>query len=197
MALDKNQIARPTLDKNLESKISEDLLRTLKERFEKNIHRHAGLDWKSIESKLKCAPQKLWTLNYMEETSGEPDVLGYDAETNELIFCDCSAESPAGRRSFCYDPEALASRKKDKPKHSAIGFAQEMGAEILTQEQYFELQKLGNFDVKTSSWIKTPAEIRKLGGAIFGDKRYNQIFIYHNGVESYYASRGFRCILKV
>ena len=176
---------------------AEDLIALLKMRFEKNMHRHESLDWKCVESKLKNAPEKLWTLNEMERTGGEPDVTGFDAETNEFIFCDCSAESPAERRSFCYDPEALASRKKDKPKNSAIGAATEMGAEILTQEQYFELQKLGNFDLKTSTWLKTPAEIRKLGGAIFGDKRYNQVFIYHNGVESYYASRGFRCILKV
>ncbi len=193
----KDQIVKPTVVKNLESDISEDLLKTLKERFEKNMHRHEGLDWERVLSKLKSAPQKLWTLNEMERTGGEPDVTGFDAKTKEFIFCDCSAESPAERRSFCYDPEALASRKKDKPKNSAIGAATEMGAEILTQEQYFELQKLGNFDLKTSSWLQTPAEIRKLGGAIFGDKRYNQVFIYHNGVESYYASRGFRCILKV
>lgn len=176
---------------------AEDLIALLKTRFEKNMHRHEGLDWKSVESKLKNAPEKLWTLNEMEQTGGEPDVTGFDAKTKEFIFCDCNAESPTGRRSFCYDPEALASRKKDKPRNSAIGAATEMGAEILNQEQYFKLQKLGNFDLKTSSWLQTPSEIRKLGGAIFGDKRYNQVFIYHNGVESYYASRGFRCILKV
>lgn len=193
----KNQSVNPTEVKNLETNVAEDLLKTLKDRFEKNMHRHEGLDWKSVESKLKNAPEKLWTLNEMERTGGEPDVTGFDAETKEFIFCDCSAESPVERRSFCYDPEALASRKKDKPKNSAIGAANEMGAEILNQEQYFELQKLGSFDLKTSTWLKTPTDIRKLGGAIFGDKRYNQVFIYHNGVESYYASRGFRCILKV
>lgn len=195
--VDKNDISKTIIDNDLGAQLTEDLLKTLKERFEKNMHRHEGLVWESVESKLKNAPEKLWTLNEMERTGGEPDVTGFDAETNEFIFCDCSSESPASRRSFCYDPEALASRKKDKPKNSAIGAAQEMGAEILNQEQYFELQKLENIDLKTSTWLKTPAEIRKLGGAIFGDKRYNQVFIYHNGVESYYASRGFRCILKV
>ena len=183
--------------KKLDAKQSEDLINLLKVRFEKNMHRHKDLDWKSIEAKLKNAPEKLWTVNEMERTGGEPDVIGFDKKSEEFIFCDCSTESPKDRRSFCYDCEALESRKKDKPKNNAIDVAKEFGAEILTQEEYFELQKLENFDMKTSSWLKTPAEIRKLGGAIFGDKRYNQVFIYHNGAESYYAARGFRCILKV
>ena len=175
----------------------DDLIYLLKVRFEQNLHRHLNLDWNNIEKKLIQSPKKLQILNEMERTSGEPDVIGYDENTKEFIFCDCSSESPKERRSFCYDQEALESRKKDKPKNSAVGFAREIGAEIMTQDEYFQLQKLENFDTKTSSWLKTPAEIRNLGGAIFGDKRYNQVFIYHNGAESYYAARGFRCILRV
>ena len=183
--------------KKLEAQQSDDFISILETRFESNKHRHPDLSWKMIEAKLKSNPLKLWSLYQMEQTGGEPDVIGFDKKTEEFIFCDCSTESPKERRSFCYDKEALESRKKDKPKNSAMEVAKEMGVEITTKEEYFELQKLENFDLKTSSWLQTPSEIRKLGGAIFGDKRYNQVFIYHNGAESYYAARGFRCILKV
>ena len=182
----------------------EELLRTLKSRFEKNMNRHKGLEWIKIESKLKASTKKLWVLNEMERTGGEPDVVSYDKKTNIYVFYDCSEESPKGRRSLCYDREALDSRKEYKPKNSAIDMAADMGIEILTEEQYRELQKLGNpaslaggFDLKTSSWVKTPADIRKLGGAIFCDRRYDTVFVYHNGAESYYAARGFRGSLKV
>ncbi len=173
------------------------LLETLKIRFEQHMNRHQGLDWASVETKLKAQPQKLWSLNQMEETGGEPDVVSYDKKTGEYLFYDCADETPKGRRSVCYDQEALNSRKEHKPKNSAIGMATEMGIELLTEEEYRALQKLGKFDTKTSSWLKTPAEIRKLGGAIFGDFRYNNVFIYHNGAESYYAARSFRGSLKV
>lgn len=173
------------------------LLSTLKIRFEQHMNRHQGMDWASVEAKLKAQPQKLWSLNQMEETSGEPDVVGYDKKTGEYLFYDCADETPKGRRSVCYDQEALNSRKKHKPKNSAVGMATEMGIELLTEEEYRALQKLGKFDTKTSSWLKTPDEIRKLGGAIFGDFRYNNVFIYHNGAESYYAARSFRGSLKV
>ncbi len=175
----------------------QELFRILKARFEKNMKRHKGLDWASIQAKLEANAAKLWSLNEMEETGGEPDVIGYDKKNDEYLFVDCSPESPKGRRSICYDPEALASRKEHKPKHSALGMADEMGIEILTEEQYQALQQLGTFDSKTSSWIKTPAAIRERGGAIFGDWRYGHVFIYHNGAESYYAARGFRGVLKV
>lgn len=175
----------------------EELLKTLQTRFEKNLNRHKDLEWKKVQAKLEANPEKLWSLNEMEETGGEPDVIKYDKTTDEYVFYDCSAESPKGRRSVCYDPEALESRKQHKPKHSAIGMAAEMGIELLTEEQYHELQQLGKFDTKTSSWIATPADIRALGGAIFGDWRYGQTFIYHNGAESYYGVRGFRACLKV
>ena len=175
----------------------EELLKTLQTRFEKNLHRHKNLEWTKVQEKLEANPEKLWSLNEMEETEGEPDVIKYDNTTDEYVFYDCSAESPKGRRSVCYDPEALASRKQHKPKHSAIGMAAEMGVELLTEEQYHELQQLGKFDTKTSSWIATPADIRALGGAIFGDWRYGKTFIYHNGAESYYGARGFRACLKV
>ncbi|MDF1674193.1 MAG: DUF4256 domain-containing protein [Vicingaceae bacterium] len=175
----------------------EELLKTLQTRFEKNLNRHKNLEWKKIQEKLEANPEKLWSLNEMEETGGEPDVIKYDKTTGEYVFYDCSAESPKGRRSVCYDPEALASRKQHKPKHSAIGMAVEMGIELLTEEQYHELQQLGKFDTKTSSWIATPADVRVLGGAIFGDWRYGKTFIYHNGAESYYGARGFRACLKV
>lgn len=173
------------------------LISILKVRFEKNISFHEGLEWDQVLAKLEKNPGKLWSLNEMESSGGEPDVIGHNIKTGEFIFCDCSKESPKGRRSICYDLEALNSRKKFKPKHSAIGMAAEMGIEILSDEQYRELQKLGNFDTKTSSWLKTPMDIRKLGGAIFGDWRYGQMFIYHNGAESYYAARGFRGVLRV
>lgn len=175
----------------------QELLLLLRARFEKNIQRHKGIEWTKVQARLEANASKLGSLNQMETTGGEPDVVGYDKKTGEYIFYDCAAESPAGRRSICYDPEALESRKENKPKNSALGMAAEMGIEILTEEQYRELQQLGKFDTKTSSWIKTPAEIRKLGGAIFGDWRYGQIFVYHNGAESYYAARAFRGSLRV
>ncbi|MCB0549107.1 MAG: DUF4256 domain-containing protein [Phaeodactylibacter sp.] len=175
----------------------EELLKILKTRFEKNMHRHEGMEWPQIQAKLEKAPEKMWPLNEMEKTGGEPDVVGYDKQSSEYIFYDCSAESPKGRRSVCYDPEALESRKENKPKNSAVGMAAEMGINLLTEEQYRELQKFGKFDTKTSSWIETPADLRALGGAIFGDWRYGRVFIYHNGAESYYAARGFRGSLSV
>lgn len=181
----------------MKAKERDALLATLKDRFEKNMKRHKGLDWAAVQARLEAAPKKLDALDAMEKTGGEPDVIGHDKASGEFLFCDCSAESPEGRRSYCYDAEALAARKENKPAHSAVAAAAEMGIELLTQEQYRELHKLGKFDLKTSSWLKTPAEIRKLGGAIFGDFRYGTIFIYHNGVQSYYAGRGFRGILKV
>jgi hypothetical protein len=173
------------------------LIRVLQERFEKNRNRHEDFEWSKVQAKLEANTKKLWSLNEMERTEGEPDVVGYDAKTDEYIFYDCSAESPKGRRSACYDREALESRKEHKPKNSAIDMAVNMGIELLTEEQYRELQKLGNFDTKTSSWIKTPAEIRNLGGALFADFRYNNVFVYHNGAESYYAARGFRGSLRI
>lgn|SRR5690606_24252545 len=175
----------------------EELLKTLKDRFEKNMNRHPGLEWTRIQARLEADPQKLESLYEMERTGGEPDVVGYDESTDEYIFYDCSPESPVGRRSVCYDQEALESRKKHKPKNSAVGMATAMGVELLTEEQYRELQKLEEFDAKTSSWIKTPPDIRELGGALFCDRRYGKVFVYHNGAESYYASRGFRCWLRV
>jgi len=175
----------------------EELLGALKARFEKNMNRHKGLEWAEIQAKLEADPSKLWSLNEMERTGGEPDVVGHDKKTGETIFYDCSAESPKGRRSLCYDGEALESRKEFKPEDNAMDMAAAMGIEILTEEQYRELQKLGNFDTKTSSWLKTPPEIRKLGGAIFADRRYDHVFVYHNGAESYYGSRGFRGWLRV
>ncbi len=175
----------------------EALLRVLKTRFEKNMNRYAGLDWADVLTRLEANPEKLWSLHIMEETGGEPDVVGRDQRTGEYIFYDCSAESPKGRRSVCYDREALDSRKEHKPADNALEMAASMGIEILTEDQYRELQKLGSFDLKTSSWVKTPEDIRKLGGAIFCDRRYNTVFVYHNGAESYYAARGFRGSLKV
>jgi hypothetical protein len=174
-----------------------ELLRVLKARFEKNMNRHEGLEWAKVLAKLEANTEKLWSLNEMERTGGEPDVVGYDKKTGETIFYDCSAESPKDRRSVCYDRESLDSRKESKPKDSAMDMADAMGIEILTEEQYRELQKLGNFDTKTSSWLKTPSEIRKLGGAIFADRRYDHVFVYHNGADSYYGARGFRGSLKV
>lgn len=175
----------------------EDLLQALQIRFEKNMNRHKGLEWAGVQAKLQENPKKLQSLQEMEKTGGEPDVVGYDKKTNEYIFYDCSPESPNGRRSVCYDGEALASRKEHKPANSAMEMAEAMGIQLLTEEQYRDLQKLGNFDTKTSSWLKTPSDIRSLGGAIFGDRRYDTVFIYHNGAESYYAVRGFRGSLRV
>ena len=175
----------------------EDLLRTLKARFEKNVNRHKGLEWAEVQAKLEAKPEKLWSLHEMEKTGGEPDVVGHDKETGEYVFYDCSAESPAGRRSLCYDREALEARKANKPENSAVDMAVAMGIELLTEEQYRELQKLENFDTKTSSWVKTPSDIRTLGGALFVDRRYNHVFVYHNGADSYYAARGFRGSLRV
>ena len=174
-----------------------ELLRTLKARFEKNMNRHKGVEWAKVQAKLEANPAKLWSLNEMERTGGEPDVVGHDKKTGEYTFYDCSAESPKGRRSVCYDPEALASRKEHKPANSAVGMATEMGVELLTEEQYRELQQLGEFDLKTSSWVKTSSDIRKLGGALYCDRRYNHVFLSHNGAESYYAARGFRGALRV
>jgi len=176
---------------------STQLLQLLKSRFEKNMSRHKDLEWAGVQARLQAQAEKLWSLNEMERTGGEPDVVGCDEKTGEYLFCDCSAESPKGRRSICYDREALESRKEYKPENTAMDMAAAMGLEILTEEQYRELQQQGNFDTKTSSWVKTPAEIRKLGGALFCDRRYNQVFVYHNGAESYYGVRGFRGLLRV
>lgn len=183
--------------KELSTAQREALLSALKARFEKNMNRHKGFEWAKVQAKLEANTEKLWSLHEMERTGGEPDVVGYDNQTGEYIFYDCSAESPKGRRSVCYDREALESRKEHKPGNSAIGMAADMGIEILTEEQYRELQKFGKFDTKTSSWIKTPPDIRKLGGALFADFRYGNVFVYHNGAESYYAARGFRGSLRV
>jgi hypothetical protein len=175
----------------------EELLGALESRFEKNMNRHIGLEWAKIRAKLEANTEKLWSLNEMERTGGEPDVVGQDKKTGEYVFYDCSTESPKGRRSVCYDREGLESRKEHKPKNNAIDMAAAMGIEILTEEQYRELQKLGNFDTKTSSWVITPSDIRKLGGALFADRRYNTVFVYHNSAPSYYAARGFRGSLRV
>jgi hypothetical protein len=174
-----------------------ELLKVLQQRFEKNMQRHEGLSWESIKQKLEADTDSMWSLKQMEDTGGEPDVVGHDDKTGEYIFCDCSAESPVGRRSICYDDAALESRKEHKPVNSAMGMARAMGIELLTEQQYRELQKLGVFDTKTSSWIQTPESIRTLGGALFCDRRYNHVFVYHNGVESYYGARGFRGLLRV
>lgn len=183
--------------KTLSPEQREQLLKTLKARFEKNMTRHKGLEWAKVEAKLKANPEKLWSLNEMENTGGEPDVVDHDKTTGEYIFYDCSAESPKERRSLCYDREALDARKEAKPKNSALDMATTMGIELLSEDQYRQLQKLGKFDAKTSSWITTPSDIRKLGGALFADYRYGTVFIYHNGAESYYAARGFRGSLRV
>lgn len=183
--------------KKLSSTESEELIKILKARFEKNMNRHKSVDWAKVQAKLQAQSEKLWSLQKMEETGGEPDVVAYDKKTDEFIFYDCSAESPKGRRSLCYDHEALESRKEHKPADSAINMAADMGIDILTEAQYRELQQLGIFDTKTSSWVLTPTDIRKLGGAVFCDRRYNTVFLYHNGAESYYAARGFRGWLGV
>ena len=175
----------------------EELLRTLKTRFEKNMDRHKGLDWAKVQSRLDANPERVWSLNEMERTGGEPDVVGHNKKTGEYMFYDCSAESPKGRRSVCYDREALEARKEHKPKDSAVDMAVAIGVELLTEEQYRELQGLGEFDTKTSSWVKTPVDIRKLGGALFCDRRYGHVFVYHNGAESYYAARAFRGMCRV
>ena len=183
--------------KELSTEQRNELIRTLKSRFEKNLNHHLGLEWNKIQDKLEVRIDKLWSLHEMERTGGEPDVMSYDKQSGEYVFIDCSAESPKGRRSVCYDREALELRKEHKPENNAVEMAASMGIELLTEEHYKELQKLGNFDTKTSSWIKTPPEIRKLGGALFCDRRYNHVFTYHNGAESYYAARGFRGLLKI
>ena len=191
-------MAEKNSNKNyLSQKQREELIIVLKTRFEKNINRHKGLEWSKVQIKLKDNTEKLWSLNEMETTGGEPDVIGYDKKSGEYIFYDCSEESPKDRRSLCYDLEALELRKEHKPKNNVIDMASSMGIELLTEEQYRELQKLGIFDTKTSSWVKTPSDIRKLGGAIFCDRRYNKVFVYHNCAESYYSSRGFRGLLRV
>jgi hypothetical protein len=183
--------------KELPADEGKELLKTLKTRFEKNINRHKDIEWAKVQARLETHKEKLWSLNEMERTEGEPDVVGQDKNTGEFILYDCSAESPKSRRSLCYDHAALEARKEFKPKDSAMNMAIFIGIELLTEEEYRELQKLGNFDTKTSSWLKTPSEIRKLGGAIFGDCRYNHVFVYHNGAESYYGVRGFRGSLRV
>ena len=184
-------------NKKLSPEQCEEILEILKARFEKSMNRHEGIEWSKVQAKLETNPEKLWSLHEMERTGGEPDVIVHDNKSDEYIFYDCSAESPKGRRSVCYDREALESRKANKPQNNAIDMAADMGIEILTEEQYRELQKLGNFDLKSSSWVKTPATIRNLGGAIFCDRRYDTVFVYHNGAESYYAARGFRGSLRV
>ena len=186
-----------SINRKLSPEQGQELLKTLKARFEKNMSRHNGLEWANVQAKLQANEGKLWSLNVMEETGGEPDVVGQDEKTGEYIFYDCSAESPKGRRSLCYDIEALESRKEHKPADSAIEMAVAISIELLSEEQYRELQKLGNFDMKTSSWVATPTDIRKLGGALFCDRRYDTVFVYHNGAESYYAARGFRGSLRV
>ena len=192
-----NTIMSNKIKKKLSLMQSDELLKILNARFEKNMNRHKGIDWTKIQIKLEADSEKLWSLNEMEISGGEPDVVGFDKKTGEYIFYDCSAESPKNRRSLCYDRNAWESRKEHKPKNNAMDLASEMGIEILTEEQYRELQKLGNFDNKTSSWLNTPSDIRKLGGAIFGDYRFGRVFVYHNGAESYYAGRAFRGCLKV
>ena len=190
-----NKINRNKKELSVEQR--EELLKALKARFEKYMNRHQGLDWAKVQAKLEADTEKLWSLHEMERTGGEPDVVGFDKETGEYIFYDCSAESPKGRRSLCYDGEALESRKEHKPKNNAIDMASAMGINLFTEQEYRELQKLGEFDMKTSSWVRTPSDIRKLGGAIFCDRRYDTVFTYHNGAESYYAARAFRGSLRV
>lgn len=183
--------------KQLTSEQQESLLKVLKARFEKHMDRHKGIQWDDVQTRLEAHPKKLWSLDEMESTEGEPDVIGFDKKTGEYIFVDCSPESPKGRRSICFDHEALEARKEHKPADSAMNMASEMGIELLTEEEYRELQQLGNFDLKTSSWVQTPTAIRKRGGALFCDRRYDHVFTYHNGAESYYAARGFRGMLRI
>lgn len=196
-ATEKGLVSGGETKKELPPGQREELLRTLKTRFEKNMRRHQGLEWTKVQARLEANAEKLWSLNEMEKTGGEPDVVAHDKKTGEYVFYDCSPESPNGRRSICYDREGLESRKEHKPDNNAVDMAVAMGIELLTEEQYRELQKLGNFDTKTSSWLKTPSDIRKLGGAIFGDFRYGTVFVYHNGAQSYYGGRGFRGLLRV
>lgn len=193
----KKKVAKTVSNKKISSTQSDELLKTLKARFEKNKNRHKSIEWAKVQARLEANPDRLWSLNEMERTGGEPDVVGFDKKTGEFIFFDCSAESPKGRRNICYDREGLESRKEHRPDGSAIEMATEMGIELLTEEQYRELQKLGEFDTKTSSWVRTPPEIRKLGGALFCDRRYGTVFLYHNGAQSYYGVRAFRGSLKV
>lgn len=184
--------------KQLSPEQQQELLKTVKTRFEKNMDRHKGVEWAKVQAKLEANPEKLWSLNEMEYTGGEPDVVAFEStKAGEYIFCDCSAESPKGRRSFCFDHEALEKRKEHKPADSAINMASEMGIDLLTEDEYRELQQFGKFDLKTSSWVQTPASVRKLGGAVFCDRRYDTVFLYHNGADSYYAARGFRGLLRV
>jgi len=197
MVLKSKTMSSAEMKKDLIPELSYRLIHTLKARFETNMHRHIGIDWAAVRAGIEANKVKLWSLNEMERTGGEPDVIGYDKESDEYIFYDCSAESPKGRRSLCYDREALESRKENKPENNIIDLAKAMGIELLTVEQYRELQSLGEFDLKTSSWVMTPASIRKLGGAIFCDRRYDTVWVYHNGAESYYSSRGFRALLRV
>jgi Protein of unknown function (DUF4256) len=196
-ATDKGPASGVETKKALSPEQREELLRALKARFEKNRNRHKGLEWAKVQAKLEAAAEKLWSLHEMERTGGEPDVVGHDNKTGEYIFYDCSANSPKGRRSLCYDRDALESRKEHKPKNNAMDMAAAMGIELLTEEQYRELQELGNFDTATSSWVQTPSRIRELGGALFCDRRFDHVFVYHNGAESYYAGRGFRGSLRV
>ena len=186
-----------TYNKNLSTEQSENLLAALKSRFYVNMNRHEGVNWVEVLVKLEANPEKLWSLNEMEQTGGEPDVVGYDESTDEYLFFDCSPESPDGRRSLCYDQDALEARKANKPKDSAINMASSMGIELLTEEEYLALQQLGEYDTKTSSWVKTPANVRSLGGALFGDRRFGRVFFYHNGADSYYSARGFRGGLRI
>jgi len=197
MTLKKNKNHMNNNERTLSPKQRDELFKTLRARFEKNMNRHKGLDWGKIQAKLETRNEKLWSLHEMERTGGEPDVVGQDKKTGDYFFFDCSAESPKGRRSLCYDAEALESRKEFKPKNSALSMAADMGVEILSEEQYRELQQLGSFDTKSSSWVKTPPNIRKLGGALFCDRRFDFVFLYHNGAESYYAARAFRGALRV
>jgi len=190
-------MSKTGMKKELSQEKREELLRILKDRYEKNLNRHKGIEWAKVKAKLEANSEKLWSLNEMERTGGEPDVIGYDKQKGEYIFYDCSPESPKGRRSLCYDREAWESRKENKPENNAIDMSSDMGIELLTEEQYRELEKLEKFDTKTSSWLKTPDAIRKLGGAIFADFRYGNVFVYHNGADSYYAVRGFRGSLRV
>lgn len=196
-ALQHKTMSKQGASKKLSARDSAEFLELLRARFEKNVKRHKGIEWKDVRSKLESSPKSVWSLSEMERTGGEPDVAGFDKGTSEYIFYDCSPETPAGRRSLCYDPQALEDRKEHKPKDSAIGMAEAMGIEMLTEEESRELQKLGEFDTKTSSWVKTPSDIRSLGGALFVDRRFGKVFVYHNTAGSYYASRGFRGSLKV